>query len=131
MRECPPLAGCSPSSLPPCRCPRCSPCPPQASSTANEVVYTTDPGAQDGFYDVVLADPEARTTRTVLKADATAGVTYDDPELSPDGSSIVATRFTFSSFGGVTGAIVVVNRDGTGLRQLTTPARRRPPTSAT
>lgn len=101
--------------------------PAAASTTANEVVYTTDPGAQDSFYDVVLADPEARTTRTVLKADATAGVTYDDPELSPDGSKVVATRFTFSSFGGQSGAIVVVNRDGTGVRQLTTPQ----PTSTT
>jgi Tol biopolymer transport system component len=101
--------------------------PAEASTTANEIVYTTDPGAQDSFYDVVLADPEARTTRTVLKADPTAGVTYDDPELSPDGSKVVATRFTFSSFGGQTGAIVVVNRDGTGVRQLTTPQ----PTSTT
>ena len=95
--------------------------PAGASTTANEVVYTTDPGAQDSFYDVVLADPEARTTRTVLKSDPAAGVTYDDPELSPDGSRVVATRFTFSSFGGQSGAIVVVNRDGTGVRQLTTP----------
>jgi hypothetical protein len=95
--------------------------PAAASTTANEIVYTTDPGAQDSFYDVVIADPEARTTRTVLKSDPTAGVTYDDPELSPDGSKVVATRFTFSSFGGQTGAIVVVNRDGSGVRQLTTP----------
>jgi Tol biopolymer transport system component len=95
--------------------------PAYASTTANEIVYTTDPGAQDSFYDVVIADPEARTTRTVLKSDPTAGVTYDDPELSPDGSRVVATRFTFSSFGGQTGAIVVVNRDGTNVRQLTTP----------
>jgi WD40-like Beta Propeller Repeat len=95
--------------------------PASASTTANEIVYTVDPGAQDTFYDVVLADPEARTTRTVLKSDPTGGVTYDDPELSPDGSKVVATRFTFSSFGGQTGAIVVVNRDGTGVRQLTTP----------
>jgi hypothetical protein len=101
--------------------------PAAASTTANEIVYTVDPGAQDSFYDVVIADPEARTTRTVLKSDPTAGVTYDDPELSPDGSKVVATRFTFSSFGGQTGAIVVVNRDGTGVRQLTTPA----PTSTT
>jgi Tol biopolymer transport system component len=95
--------------------------PAFASTTANEVVYTTDSGAQDGVYDVVLADPEARTTRTVLKGDAAGGVTYDDPELSPDGSKVVATRFSFSSFGGQTGAIVVVNRDGTGVRVLTSP----------
>ena len=36
--------------------------PAAASTTANEIVYTTDPGAQDSFYDVVLADPEARTS---------------------------------------------------------------------
>jgi hypothetical protein len=95
--------------------------PAHASTTANEIVYATDPGAQDSFYDIVIADPEARTTRTVLKSDPTAAVTYDDPELSPDGSKVVATRFTFSAFGGQTGAIVVVNRDGTGVRQLTTP----------
>ena len=95
--------------------------PAWASSSANEVVYAADTGAQDGFYDVLLADPEARTTRTVLKSDVPGGVSYDDPELSPDGSKVVATRFTFSSFGGETGAIVVVNRDGTGMKQLTTP----------
>jgi Tol biopolymer transport system component len=101
--------------------------PAWASTTANEIVYAADTGAQDGFYDVLLADPEARTTKTVLKADAAAGISYDDPELSPDGSRIVATRFTFSSFGGETGAIVVVNRDGSGVQQLTTPQ----PTSTT
>jgi Tol biopolymer transport system component len=101
--------------------------PAFASTTANEVVYTIDPGAQDGIYDVVLVDPEARTSKTVLKGDATGGVTYDDPELSPDGSKVVATRFTASDFGGETGAIVVVNRDGTGVRQLSTPQ----PTSTT
>jgi len=101
--------------------------PAWASSAANEVVYAADTGTQDGFYDVLLADPEARTTKTVLKADVTAGVSFDDPELSPDGSKVVATRFSFSSFGGETGAIVVVNRDGTGVRQLTTPQ----PTSTT
>src|SRR3954470_4631983 len=101
--------------------------PAFASNSANEVVYTTDPGTQDGFYDVVLADPEARTTRTVLRSDVTAGISYDDPELSPDGSRVVATQFTFSDVGGTTGAIVVVNRDGTGLQQVTAPA----PTSTT
>lgn len=101
--------------------------PAWASTTANEIVYAADTGVQDAYYDIVLADPEARTSKTVLKADATAGVSYDDPELSPDGSQIVATRFTFSSFGGQTGAIVAVNRDGTGMRTLTTPQ----PTSTT
>ncbi|GAC1441921.1 MAG: hypothetical protein NVSMB55_11070 [Mycobacteriales bacterium] len=95
--------------------------PASASSSANEVVYAADPGAQDGFYNIVLADPEARTSSTVLTSNAAAGVSYDDPELSPDGSQVVATRFTFSSSGGESGAIVVVNRDGTGVRTLTTP----------
>jgi Tol biopolymer transport system component len=95
--------------------------PAYASSTANEVVYASDPGVQDQFYDIVLADPEARTSTVVLKADVTGGVSYDDPELSPDGSRIVASRFTMSAFGGETGAIVVVNRDGTGMKQLTAP----------
>ncbi|MCW2735615.1 hypothetical protein [Nocardioides sp.] len=95
--------------------------PASASTTANEIVYTTDPGAQDQYYDVVLFDPEARTTKIVLKADVTAGIRYDDPELSPDGSQVVATRFAINSFGGETGSIVAVNRDGTGVRSLTTP----------
>jgi len=95
--------------------------PAGASSSANEVVYAADTGAQDGYDDIVLADPEARTSTTVLTADASAAVSYDDPELSPDGAQVVATRFTFPAAGGQTGAIVVVNRDGTGMRQLTTP----------
>ena len=95
--------------------------PASASSSANEVVYAADTGAQNGFYDIVLADPEARTTKTVLTSDAAAGVSYDDPALSPDGSQIVATRLTFSSSGGESGAVVVVNRDGSGVRTLTTP----------
>src|SRR4051794_21729484 len=48
--------------------------PAFASNSANQVVYTADPGTPDGFYGVVLADPGARSTRTVLKADVTGGV---------------------------------------------------------
>jgi Tol biopolymer transport system component len=94
--------------------------PAYASSTANEVVYAVDTGTQDGFYDIALYDPETHVTRTVLRAQE-ASVGYDDPELSPDGSQLVASQITINSFNGLTAALVVVNRDGTGLRTLTTP----------
>lgn len=94
---------------------------PNYVGSATDVVYTTDPGTQDGFYDVAIYNTESHTTRTLLKADPAAGVSYDDPALSPDGSKVVATKFTSSDFGGLLGAIVVLNRDGTGVQQLTTP----------
>jgi Tol biopolymer transport system component len=94
--------------------------PAAASSTANDVVYAVDTGTQDGFYDIALYDPEAHTTRTVLKSQQDT-IGYDDPELSPDGSQIVASQITLNSFNGVSAGLVVVNRDGSGLRQLTNP----------
>jgi Tol biopolymer transport system component len=93
--------------------------PAAASSTANEVVYTAE--GSDGSTSIVLLDPDAHTTRTVLAGNGTGGVDYDDAELSPTGDRIVAMQTTADSSGGLVSVIVVVNRDGTGLQKLTSP----------
>jgi hypothetical protein len=92
--------------------------PASASATTNEVAYVADP-RDDGAFSVVLRDLESRRTTTLLAGNAAQGLTYDDPELSPDGSQVVVSRFRPDSTDALSGALVVVNRDGSGLRPLT------------
>ncbi|MCW2724511.1 MAG: N-acetylmuramoyl-L-alanine amidase [Frankiales bacterium] len=95
--------------------------PASASASTNELVYAVD-ASGDGAYSVALRDLETRSTTTLLPADATQGIGYDRPELSPDGSRVVVSRFQPDSTGTLTGGLVVVNHDGSGLRTLTAPA---------
>ena len=97
--------------------------PAHASTTANEIVYTVD-ADNDGVYAVVLQDLETRRVTTLLPA-GTQGFLYDDPELSPDGGRVVLSSDYQGSastppLSGPPG-LIVVNRDGTGFRRLTTP----------
>jgi hypothetical protein len=94
--------------------------PAWASSVANEVVYTAD-ADNDGIYTVVLRNLETQQSTTLLPEDAVNEWTYDDPELSPDGSRVVLStdRGSATSSEG----IAVVNRDGSGFRRLTEPPR--------
>ncbi len=97
--------------------------PAWASSTANEIVYTVDAN-DDGAYALVLQDLESRRVTTVLPAEPNLAFTYDDPELSPDGLRIaLASDYQGSISTPPSGApgIIVVNRDGSGYRRLTTP----------
>ena len=97
--------------------------PAWASSTANEIVYTVDAN-DDGAYALVTQDLESRRVTTVLPADPDLAFTYDDPELSPDGTRIaLASDYLGARTTPPTGApgIIVVNRDGSGYRRLSTP----------
>ncbi|MEO6203791.1 MAG: hypothetical protein ABIO67_00170, partial [Mycobacteriales bacterium] len=97
--------------------------PAWASSTANEIVYTVDAN-DDGAYALVLQDLESRKVTTVLPAEPNLAFTYDDPELSPDGLRIaLASDYQGSVTTPPSGApgMIVVNRDGSGYRRLTTP----------
>ena len=97
--------------------------PAWASSVANEVVFTAD-SDNDGLYTVVLRNLETQRSVTLLGEDAANEWTYDDPELSPDGSRVVLSTDRGSASGSE--GIAVVGRDGTGFRRLT-----EPPSSAT
>ncbi len=97
--------------------------PAWASSTANEIVYTVDSN-DDGAYALVLQDLESRRVSTVLPADPDLAFTYDDPKLSPDGTRIaLASDYQGAVSTPPSGApgIIVVNRDGSGYRRLSTP----------
>src|SRR3954468_5108886 len=97
--------------------------PAWASTTANEIVYVTDAN-NDGVYSLVLQDLETRRVTTLLPADVNQGFTYDDPELSPDGSRVVlASDYQGSATATPTATpgLIVINRDGSGFRRLTTP----------
>src|SRR3954453_3766968 len=98
--------------------------PAWASATANEIVYVTD-ADNDGVYALVLQDLETRRVTTLLPADVNQGFTYDDPELSPDGSKVVlASDYQGSTTPPppATPGLIVINRDGSGFRRLTSPA---------
>ncbi|HVE74724.1 MAG TPA: hypothetical protein VNA30_06525 [Mycobacteriales bacterium] len=92
--------------------------PAHASAVANEIVYVGDPDG-DGNYSLLLRDLGSRRTSTVATSTTSSPVSYDDPELSPDGSRIAVTT-NRGNTEGVSG-IAVLNRDGTGFRRLTTP----------
>ena len=97
--------------------------PAWASTTANEIVYVAD-ADNDGVYSLVLQDLETRRVTTLLPADVNQAFTYDDPELSPDGSRVVlASDYQGSTTATPTATpgIIVINRDGSGFRRLTTP----------
>lgn len=90
--------------------------PAQASSVANEVVYTADSDG-DGTYGMSILNLDNRRITPVFPE--TSDEFYDGPELSPDG-----TRVAFStSRGGSPGVegIAAANRDGTGFQRLTNP----------
>src|SRR3954468_4557997 len=76
--------------------------------SGNEVVYTDDSDG-DGDYAVLLKDLDTRRTYTVLPEDNIHHWTYDDPELSPDGTRIALS--TNKSSAGTQG-IAVISRDG-------------------
>src|SRR4051795_3296065 len=107
--------------------------PAWASATANEIVYVTD-ADNDGVYSLVLQDLETRRVTTLLPADVNQGFTYDDPELSPDGSEVVLARdYQGSASAAPTDqpGLIVVNRDGSGFRRLTTGTGTGPANSRT
>jgi hypothetical protein len=97
--------------------------PAWASTTANEIVYVAD-ADNDGVYSVVLQDLETRRVTTLLPANVNQGFTYDDPELSPDGSRVVLSSDYQGSAATAPAdwpGITIINRDGTGFRRLTSP----------
>ncbi|MDP3713382.1 MAG: hypothetical protein Q8R60_12980 [Mycobacteriales bacterium] len=98
--------------------------PAQASSTANEIVYTVDTD-EDGVYGVVLRQLDSGRVTTVLPEDPSNGFVYDDPELSPDGTKVVLSTDRGSAAGDFEG-LAVVNRDGSGFTRLTLPDSNLP-----
>ena len=98
--------------------------PAWASTTANEIVYVAD-ADNDGVYSLVLQDLETRRVTTLLPADVNQGFTYDDPELSPDGTRVVLAsdyQGSVTATPTATPGLILVNRDGSGFRRLTTPS---------
>ena len=90
--------------------------PAAASSTANEVVHVVldDTGGR-----LVITDLASRRSTTVLSM--TDSQLFTEPELSPDGDTIAFVLAEFSETA-ITFGVAAVERDGSGLRQLTTPA---------
>jgi WD40 repeat protein len=86
--------------------------PASASSTGTEVVYVV---ADDDSFRVVLLDLGTRRTTTLVDEPEEW---LTDPELSPDGQTVVfsATDERDGTFG-----LSAVSRDGTGLHRLTAP----------
>jgi len=79
--------------------------PAGASTTSNEAVFTV--GNSPGTSSVVVRDLGAGRNTTVLPA--RPGTTYQEPELSPDGSKVTVGRYTDGA-SSTASSIVVLDR---------------------
>ncbi|MCA1711069.1 MAG: hypothetical protein LC789_05265 [Actinobacteria bacterium] len=104
------------------------PVQPASAIAGNEVVYVFD-ADNDGVYALVSRDLDTGAVTELLPADPARGYLYDDPDVSPTGGQVlVASDYQGAGQPGLVNAdglpalgLVVVNRDGTGFRRLTTP----------